>query len=359
MGLAIYMYKTLAIGGTFDRLHKGHEFFVSQAFKLGSKVIIGLTSDKFVEKKLKAQSLKLKAKVKSYRERENELKNFLKQENFLSRTTIVSIDDVYGPAAEANDIEALVVTVETLKGAALINDKRIKKGLKVLEVVIIDLVNAQDKQRISSTRIRKGEIDRWGEVLFKHIPSNQTVSESLRQKLRRPLGTLIKGNPEHIEAIIPQLKICIQRLTPTIISTVGDEVTRLFKGIDMPVHLSVVDFLVNRIPRYTSLTEHGFTKEELLDMTSKNAIEQVTNEPGHVSEELINSIAKAYQSIITDGEFRAIRVIGEEDLAGIPAILLAPLGSVVIYGQPGEGIVVVEVTEGIKDKLMKIMKESK
>lgn len=44
-------FHTVAIAGTFDRLHKGHRFFISQAFKFGRKVIIGLTSDKYVKKK--------------------------------------------------------------------------------------------------------------------------------------------------------------------------------------------------------------------------------------------------------------------------------------------------------------------
>jgi len=37
-----------------------------------------------------------------------------------------------------------------------------------------------------------------------------------------------------------------------------------------------------------------------------------------------------------------IIVNGEEDLAVIPCVLMAPNDSIILYGQPGEGIVVVE-----------------
>jgi uncharacterized protein (UPF0218 family) len=36
-----------------------------------------------------------------------------------------------------------------------------------------------------------------------------------------------------------------------------------------------------------------------------------------------------------------IIVEGEEDLAALPALMLAPEGALVLYGQPGEGIVAV------------------
>ena len=59
------MYKLVAIAGTFDRLHKGHRFFISEAFKQGEKVLIGLTSDAFA----KAKGKKQKARVKGGRQR--------------------------------------------------------------------------------------------------------------------------------------------------------------------------------------------------------------------------------------------------------------------------------------------------
>jgi uncharacterized protein (UPF0218 family) len=42
---------------------------------------------------------------------------------------------------------------------------------------------------------------------------------------------------------------------------------------------------------------------------------------------------------IHDNVKSLIMVEGEEDLLGFPAMLLAPIGSVLLYGQPGVGIV--------------------
>ena len=62
-----YSYKTVAIGGTFDRLHKGHERFISQAFKAGREALIGLTSDRYVEKsKVKSQKSEVQIKTQNY-----------------------------------------------------------------------------------------------------------------------------------------------------------------------------------------------------------------------------------------------------------------------------------------------------
>ncbi|KAF1078965.1 GTP-dependent dephospho-CoA kinase family protein [Methanogenium sp. MK-MG] len=45
-----------------------------------------------------------------------------------------------------------------------------------------------------------------------------------------------------------------------------------------------------------------------------------------------------------------IRVDGEEDLAVIPAVRAAPDGACVLYGQPGEGVVVITVDKNARDK---------
>jgi len=43
-----------------------------------------------------------------------------------------------------------------------------------------------------------------------------------------------------------------------------------------------------------------------------------------------------------------VLVEGEEDLLTIVAVLCAPEGSVVLYGQPGEGAVLIEVNRAAK-----------
>ena len=98
------MYKLVAIAGTFDRLHKGQRFFISEAFKQGEKVLIGLTSDNFAISKLKSQNSNLQLKSQNYQERNRQLEIYLKEEGFLERSTITGIDDVYGPAGKNKKI---------------------------------------------------------------------------------------------------------------------------------------------------------------------------------------------------------------------------------------------------------------
>jgi len=43
-------------------------------------------------------------------------------------------------------------------------------------------------------------------------------------------------------------------------------------------------------------------------------------------------------------------VDGEEDLAVLPVLLIAPLGFSIFYGQPNEGLVQVQVTEENKEQ---------
>jgi pantetheine-phosphate adenylyltransferase len=59
----------------------------------------------------------------------------------------------------------LVVSKETEPTARSINEKRKEKGLPQLEIIIIDMVPSENHSAISTTRIRKGEIDREGHLL--------------------------------------------------------------------------------------------------------------------------------------------------------------------------------------------------
>ena len=67
---------------------------------------------------------------------------------------------------------------------------------------------------------------------------------------------------------------------------------------------------------------------------------RVENPPAALSEALLTALRDAFAAT----EATIIEVDGEEDLAALPAILAAPDGASVVYGQPGEGMVRVAVT---------------
>jgi len=152
-------FKIVAMGGTFDVLHNGHKELLRKAFTVGRKVMIGITSDQF------ARSLHKPHKVDPYSKRKLDLEHLLKRWKLLHRARIVPLNDRYGPTVMTSRIDALIVSRRTLRTGTEINAKRRAKGLRPLEIVPIDLLLAEDHRPISSTRIRRGKIDRRGRLV--------------------------------------------------------------------------------------------------------------------------------------------------------------------------------------------------
>ena len=152
-------FKTVLVGGTFDELHKGHKALLMKAFEVGDRVIIGLSTDGL------ARKLKKNHEVATYKERLKELKVFLKKQGVLHRAKILPLKTPYGITLSKGCADALVVSRETEPRAKEINEKRKAKGLQPLHVVVIEMVPAENHVPISTTRIRRREIDREGRLL--------------------------------------------------------------------------------------------------------------------------------------------------------------------------------------------------
>ena len=136
-------YQKIVVGGTFDRLHNGHRYLLSMAKHYGRKLIIGLCSDKMVKKRKKDWQ-----KIQSYAQREKAIKNYLKKIR-LSHS-ITKLEDVYGPAVENTDIEAILLTEDTLKNGLKINKIRKKKKLKELDHIVLPYFLDCHNKKISS-----------------------------------------------------------------------------------------------------------------------------------------------------------------------------------------------------------------
>lgn len=147
-------YHKVALGGTFDKFHEGHHKLIEKAFEIGDEVLIGVTSDEFAG---------YKGNIEPYNIRMSNLKPIIKE--FNGRYSITRLNDPYGPTIHVDDIEAIVVSEETEPTALQINKKRNEKGLKPIDIITIRMVLAEDGKPISSTRIRKGEIDVRGMLL--------------------------------------------------------------------------------------------------------------------------------------------------------------------------------------------------
>jgi cytidyltransferase-like protein len=149
----------VAVGGTFDEFHKGHRALLLKAFDVAEHVLIGVSADSLVQKMRKPHL------VATYNVRVEEVKGFLRKNDLLNRATIVPLCDSYGVTLTSRNTQGIIVSRETESVAIEINRKRKAAGLSPLEIIAIDMIPAENHVPISTTRIRKMEIDREGHML--------------------------------------------------------------------------------------------------------------------------------------------------------------------------------------------------
>ena len=151
-------FSLVAMGGTFDIIHRGHITLLSNAFEISDKVIIGLTSDEFAKKRGKTL-------INNYETRLANLTETIFKEFPNSSFQISKLDNDFGPAVLEPEVQALVVSDETSSQGDVLNDLRDKKNLSPVEVVTVPMHLAKDGSRISTTRIKNSEIDSEGNLL--------------------------------------------------------------------------------------------------------------------------------------------------------------------------------------------------
>jgi len=151
-------FSLIAMGGTFDIIHRGHLTLLENAFEISDKVIIGLTSDEFVQKKGKTPIHKYDERLKNLT-----LTIFKKFPN--AYFEISQLNNDFGPAVLEKDVQALIVSDETSDQGNVLNKLRTERNLPLVEIVVVPMFLAKDGVRISSTRIKNSEIDSDGNLL--------------------------------------------------------------------------------------------------------------------------------------------------------------------------------------------------
>ena len=151
-------FSLIAMGGTFDILHRGHLTLLSNAFEISAKVIIGLTSDEFAAKKGKIPNNK-------YEQRLDNLKKIISKDFPNVSFQISKLDNDFGPAVLEKEVEALIVSDETSNQGNILNELRLAKNLPPVEIIVVPMFMAKDGTRISTTRIKNSEIDSEGNLL--------------------------------------------------------------------------------------------------------------------------------------------------------------------------------------------------
>lgn len=150
--------------------------------------------------------------------------------------------------------------------------------------------------------------------------------------LKKPFGTLV------IDKEITKQKILSMLENVKKIITVGDATTERILSFGITPDIAVIDGVERRSLRDRSINYHA--KEVLC-----------SNPSGMISEEALLVLQKALEA---SSPIR-IKVQGEEDLLALPLFAMAPKGSVVLYGQPLEGMVLVNVTEEKQNQAKDLM----
>jgi len=166
--------RTAILGGTFTPVHNGHRALLHKAFQTASHdgpgeghLVVALTSTSLARK---TRSDPDQAELLgSFERRREDLAAELAHigDAYAASHEIVPLEDTLGPARTREDLDALVASPEAKaqRRAHELNRKRAENGLQPLEIHTPPFVVAEDGTRISSTRIRNGEIDVHGRVL--------------------------------------------------------------------------------------------------------------------------------------------------------------------------------------------------
>ncbi|MBU7027250.1 MAG: DUF359 domain-containing protein [Theionarchaea archaeon] len=146
------------------------------------------------------------------------------------------------------------------------------------------------------------------------------MTKKAQERMQERIGLLITGEipvPYHIlKKMIKGEKVI----------AIGDVVVENLLKVSIEPAMLIID---------------GKSRREDLETTIQCDI-TVKNPQSEITDELIDAIKKGYKRILVEGE---------EDLAALPAILYADENSVIVYGQPLEGIMVIRPTEENKKKV--------
>jgi len=156
---------------------------------------------------------------------------------------------------------------------------------------------------------------------------DRRLPDAMREELRRPLGPVLTGDLAY-ESAKSALRVV----------TVGDACTGDLLARGRVPDVAVVDFKTKR-------EEDAGLAARVKGAGSK--VLTAVNPAAHLTRDMWVALDEAFKS----GERVRIEVLGEEDLAALAAVALAPLGTAVLYGMPGEGVVFVRVDARAKARV--------
>jgi len=137
---------------------------------------------------------------------------------------------------------------------------------------------------------------------------------------------------------MPKLRLIVNEQKPPLIIAVGDMVSKNIAEHHIPVHILVID---NKILREDI---------EPVQVEAKTTL-QVNNPAGTLTPEAWTAFREALKKT------KPVKVLveGEEDLFTLVAVALAPDKSLVVYGQPNQGLVAATIDKEARRKVQLIL----
>tara|TARA_B100000900_G_C20598156_1_gene724311 strand:+ start:3728 stop:4783 length:1056 start_codon:yes stop_codon:yes gene_type:complete len=316
------------VGGTFDRFHKGHRKLLNAGLSECKNLEIWMTSDSLAKGKdhrIESWDKRMKLIIESL------------GADVQDRISFHILEDSYGPATFRQDAEAIVCTQETTTNCEKINSLRLQNSLQPLDIIIADHELDWTGEPISSSKIRRGLIDRDGKSwLHEEIGLFElSLNRDVELSLKTPFGILIEGEEEDPKLAMREALDRIPDSKGPVIA-VGDVTVKTLQDLGRPADIALIDGMTKR-QKWAEASE--------IDYGLFDTVLNCTNPAGRLTPDLYRCCIEAisrfgYGDEPDKSQSTLIVIDGEEDLAPLIIHPLAPLGSVILYGQPGKGVVI-------------------
>lgn len=302
----------------FDRLHVGHHVLLDRLSEMPGPTAV------VADGEVVSEGLELVELVQPVDIREQRLRAYLRCNHLDTTIEVLVVSRFNDFLLEPQPLDILMFEGPCCAEIeARVLELRRSSGIED-RFTLMKPVRASDGDKLSSARVRKGELDREGNVLRGTSERARRLELGGREILKAPKGDLYHTNDGPPEQ---RVAARLSKERPPHVIAVGDVTCSTVTRAGYQPDVCVVD---------------GSTKRGEFKLDIKADKSYVVFNPAAT---IYPESWSAIDTALHDKRKSIIYVEGEEDLLGFPAVLLAPKGSVMLYGQPDAGIVYVRVNK--------------